>query len=47
MEILVHSRIFVSIKVSKELAPFQQAQVRIPNFGVQCKKLFNRPSGIG
>jgi len=24
----------VSIKVSKEIAPFQQARVRIPNLGV-------------
>jgi len=27
----------VSIKVSEEIVPFQQARVRIPNFGVRCK----------
>jgi len=30
----------VSIKVSKEIVPFQQARVRIPNLGARCKKMF-------
>jgi len=29
---------FVSIKVSKEIAQFPQARVRIPNAGVCCKQ---------
>jgi len=28
----------VSIKVSKEIVPFQQARARNPDLGVQCKK---------
>jgi len=28
----------VSMKVSKEIVPFQQARVRIPNLGVRLKK---------
>jgi len=35
----------VSIKVSKEIVPLQQAQVGIPNLGVRCKKWFNWTSG--
>jgi len=31
-------KLSVSIKVSKEIVPFQQAWVRIPNLGVGCKK---------
>jgi len=31
MEIVVHSKNSVSIKVSKEIVPFQQARVRILN----------------
>jgi len=38
MEIVVNSKNFVSIKVSEETVPFQQAQVRIRNLGVRCKK---------
>jgi len=38
MEIVVHSNNWaVSVKVSKEIAPFQQARVRTPNKGVRCK----------
>jgi len=35
------------MKVSKEIIPFQQARVRIPNLGVRCKKLFNWNSRVG
>jgi len=47
MEIVVHSKNSVSIKISKEIAPFQQSRVTIPNLGGQCIKLFNWTSGAG
>jgi len=37
----------VSIKVSKDIVPFQQTRVRTPNLGVWCKKWFNWTSGVG
>jgi len=33
--------IFISIKVSKEIALFQQACIRINNLRMRCKKWFN------
>jgi len=36
MEIVVHSINSVSIKISKETTPFQQARATIPNLGVEC-----------
>jgi len=38
MEIVVHSKKYVSTKVSKEIVPFQQARVRIRNLEVCCNK---------
>jgi len=43
----VHSKNSVSIQISKEIVPFQQARVRIPNLGVQYINLFNWTSGVG
>ena len=45
MEIVVQQQeLSVSIKVSKQIVPFQQARVRIPNLcdvkNLRCKKLF-------
>jgi len=38
MEIVVHCKNFPSVRLPKEKEPLQQAQVRIPNLGVRCKK---------
>jgi len=35
----VQSKTSGSVKVSKEIVPFQEAQVRIPNLVVRCKKM--------
>jgi len=34
------ARIICFNKDSKEIGPFQQARVRIPNIGLRCKKCF-------
>jgi len=36
----------VSIKISKEIVPFHQAPLRIPNLGVQYRKWFNWTSKV-
>ena len=41
------TRIIWFIKAWKEIVPFQQAQVKIPNLGVWCKIWFNWTSGVG
>jgi len=39
MEIVVDSKNFCFNKgFTKEIVPFQQVRVRIPNLGVRCKK---------
>jgi len=38
---VVHSKHSVSIKVSKEIVPFQQARVMTHNLAVRCTKWFN------
>jgi len=38
MEIVTQQEFYVSIKLSIEIAPFQQARVRILNLGARCKK---------
>jgi len=45
MEIVVHSKNSL-LKVPKEIAPFQQAWVRIPNLGVRRNTRFNGTSGV-
>jgi len=37
----------VSIKVSKEIVPFPQVRIRIPNLWMQCKKLFTYTFRVG
>jgi len=44
MEIVLHSS--VSMKVLKEIVPFQQTRVRIPNVVVRFKKGLNRTFGV-